>query len=71
VFADAGSVFGYRGPALSSSFALADTQTLRSSVGAGLIWSSPFGPLRVDYAMPLTKASYDITQRLHFGAGGF
>lgn len=71
VFADAGSVFGYGGPALSSSFALADGQTIRSSLGAGLIWSSPFGPLRVDYAMPVTKASYDVTQRLHFGAGPF
>ena len=32
---------------------------VRSSVGAGLIWSSPFGPLRFDFAFPVTKASYD------------
>lgn len=71
VFADAGSVFGYRGPALSSSFAMADFPAIRSSIGAGLIWSSPFGPLRVDYAFPTTKTSYDVTQRLRFGAGPF
>jgi len=71
VFADAGSVFGYGGPALSSSFALADQRTVRSSIGAGLIWGSPFGPLRVDYAFPTTKTSYDVTQRLRFGAGPF
>ncbi|MEA2829395.1 MAG: outer membrane protein insertion porin family, partial [Bradyrhizobium sp.] len=30
-----------------------------------------FGPLTVDYAVPLTKAAYDVVQPLHFGAGGF
>jgi outer membrane protein insertion porin family len=74
-FADAGSLWGYRGatsfPALSQSLTVADTKQIRSSVGAGLIWDSPFGALRVDYAMPVTKAPYDVTQRLHFGAGGF
>jgi outer membrane protein insertion porin family len=44
---------------------------MRSSVGAGLIWGSPFGPIRVDYAMPLSKTSYDVTQRMSFSAGGF
>ena len=32
---------------------------IRSSVGVGLIWDSPFGPLRFDMAFPLTKQSYD------------
>jgi outer membrane protein assembly factor BamA len=30
-----------------------------------------FGPIRVDYAYPISKASYDVTQRLHFGFGAF
>ncbi len=30
---------------------------IRTSVGVGLIWASPFGPLRFDYAIPLTKWS--------------
>jgi outer membrane protein insertion porin family len=30
---------------------------LRSSVGAGLTWASPFGALTVNYAVPLKKAS--------------
>jgi outer membrane protein insertion porin family len=75
VFADAGSVWGYKGqtsfPTLSQSLNVADTHQIRSSIGAGLIWDSPFGPLRVDYAYPTTKAPYDITQRLHFGFGPF
>jgi outer membrane protein insertion porin family len=28
---------------------------LRASVGAGIIWNSPFGPMRFDYAFPLAK----------------
>jgi outer membrane protein insertion porin family len=74
-FADAGSLWGYRGqtsfPALSQSLNVADSRKVRSSVGASLIWDSPFGPLHVDYAVPLSKTNYDITQRLSFGAGGF
>jgi len=72
VFADAGSVWGGGNiPSLSQSFTTGSAGVMRSSFGAGLIWDSPFGPLRVDYAMPVTKTSYDVTQRLSFSAGGF
>ena len=78
VFADAGSVWGYggptslgSGPALSQSLQVADSNFMRSSLGAGLIWDSPFGPLRADYAIPVSKTSYDLTQRFSFSAGGF
>jgi len=46
-----------------------NSMIVRSSVGAGLIWSSPFGPLRFDFAFPLTKASYDRKQWFRFGGG--
>ena len=39
----------------------------RASVGAGLIWASPFGPLRVDYAYPVLKKDTDQTQEFNFG----
>jgi outer membrane protein insertion porin family len=42
---------------------------VRSSVGVGLIWASPFGPLRFDYAVPLTKGAYDRVQEFKFGGG--
>jgi len=71
VFADAGSVWGGSVPALSQSFTVGNAGVMRSSVGAGLIWGSPFGPIRVDYAMPITKTGYDVTQRMSFSAGGF
>jgi outer membrane protein insertion porin family len=74
VFADAGSLWstgaGGAGPALSSTL-VGNSTAVRSSVGAGLVWDSILGPLRVDYAYPLTKADYDVTQRVHFGYGLF
>jgi outer membrane protein insertion porin family len=42
---------------------------VRSSVGVGLIWASPFGPLRFDYAVPLTQGKNDIVQQFKFGGG--
>jgi outer membrane protein insertion porin family len=78
LFADAGSVWGYRGPsslgsgpALAQSLQVASSNSIRSSLGAGLIWDSPFGPIRADYAIPVSKASPDIAQRFRFSAGRF
>lgn len=74
VFADAGSLWGNAanyGPALSQSLQVNNSRAVRSSVGAGLVWDSILGPLRVDYAYPLTKGPVDVTQRLHFGFGMF
>jgi outer membrane protein insertion porin family len=42
---------------------------VRTSVGVGLIWASPFGPLRFDYAVPLTKGQFDRVQQFKFGGG--
>jgi outer membrane protein insertion porin family len=74
-FVDAGSVFRYNGPTTfpgsAQSLQLANSNVLRSSVGAGLSWASPFGALTVTYAAPITKASYDVTQPLGFSASPF
>jgi outer membrane protein insertion porin family len=74
-FVDAGSVFRYSGPTTfpgsAQSLQLANSNVVRSSVGAGLTWASPFGALTVDYAVPLSKAAYDVAQPLRFSAGGF
>ncbi|NOJ49513.1 outer membrane protein assembly factor BamA [Bradyrhizobium archetypum] len=42
---------------------------VRTSVGVGIIWASPFGPLRFDYAVPLTKGQFDRVQEFKFGGG--
>lgn len=43
--------------------------SLRSSVGAGIRWQSPFGPLRADFAWPLSKESSDKTQVFRLSGG--
>ncbi|MGV3633132.1 MAG: outer membrane protein assembly factor BamA [Pseudorhodoplanes sp.] len=71
IYADAGNVWNYKGPTSvpGETMTFADSNLIRTSVGAGLIWDSPFGPLRFDYAIPLTKESYDIVQEFRFGGG--
>jgi outer membrane protein insertion porin family len=73
VFVDAGSVFRYAGPTTfgTQSVQVANNNVMRSSVGVGLTWASPFGALTVNYAEPLTKASYDVVQKLNFTASPF
>jgi outer membrane protein insertion porin family len=80
VFADAGSLFGYKGKrtfdlngngslegagcagfgGLITSVqpecvSVRDNKMVRSSVGASILWNSPLGPLRFDYAWALSK----------------
>jgi len=94
VYADAGSLFDYKGPTswaqtgeVNVAGCTPPTQppnatagtclglqydsgnVVRTSVGVGLIWASPFGPLRFDYAVPLTKGQFDRVQQFKFGGG--
>ncbi len=62
VFADAATLYGNSLPT-----AIGTGMLWRTSVGASLIWASPFGPLRVDYAIPLTRAATDKVQNFNFG----
>ena len=86
-FADAGSVWGYKGPTTYNQsgtpenleVGLGDASMIRASVGMGLIWDSPLGPLRFDLAYPLKKYCAtsvtgggqvcDRTQIFRFGGG--
>ncbi len=71
VFADAGTLFGYEGNTVfpSGTITVADSRAIRSSVGAGLLWTSPFGPIRFDYAVATSKATGDRTQAFRFSGG--
>ncbi len=48
---------------------VSDTAAIRASIGAGIIWQSPFGPLRVEAAYPLLKADYDDAEWFRFSVG--
>jgi outer membrane protein insertion porin family len=78
LFADTGSLWATNASTvpglartLSPAQQIANSQALRASVGASLIWDSMFGPIRVDYAYPVAKQSFDVTQRFQFHAGAF
>ena len=72
VFVDAGSLWDPSQQAVDAvrdegSFIL-DTADVRLSTGFSLIWQSPLGPLRADFAQALLKASWDRTEFFRFGA---
>jgi outer membrane protein insertion porin family len=85
IFADAGSLWNYQGPETwnvtgETLDVGSRNMFIRSSVGVGLIWNSPFGPLRFDYAYPITKwcgttdpvtgiQACDRIQQFRFGGG--
>jgi outer membrane protein insertion porin family len=60
-FIDVGNVFGE-----NEKFKASD---LRASVGVGLSWLSPIGPLRIAAAQPLRKQAGDRIQKLQFQIG--
>ena len=60
-FFDAGGIFGS-----DESIQLSD---LRTSVGVGISWISPVGPLRLAFAKPLNKFDSDKIQTMQFQIG--
>jgi outer membrane protein insertion porin family len=69
VFADAGTLFGADVPTPCPGCSVQDDSSIRTSVGASIIWASPFGSIRADFADAITKATYDQTQIFRLGAG--
>lgn len=94
VFADAGTLFGYKGDTVfdvngnttiegfgptgcvgtgltstvqTECINVRDSKTIRSSVGASLLWSSPLGPIRFDYAVALSKDEGILVNGVRFG----
>lgn len=81
-FADAGTAFGVGDLGATNGFVRCTTQAivngcnyfnddfaLRASVGASLVWQSPLGPLRFDFALPLERRFYDRIQTFRFSGG--
>ena len=74
-FADAGQIREVGDPAIAAFTAAngADatgqltSDSIRASVGGSVLWASPFGPLRVDYAVPIAEESFDDIEEFNFG----
>ncbi|BCM19681.1 outer membrane protein assembly factor BamA [Mesorhizobium sp. J8] len=64
VFADAATLYGNK---LEDVDQGSVGMKWRASVGVGLMWASPFGPIRIDYAIPVKKEPTDKTQEFNFG----
>jgi len=66
VFADAATLYGNGlGPGLEDPATTGSEW--RASVGLGVMWASPFGPIRIDYAIPVKKEKTDDVQEFNFG----
>jgi outer membrane protein insertion porin family len=59
VFFDVGTVRGIDAPTAD----VRDTGSIRATAGVALLWDSPFGPLRFNFATPLRREPFDRPQR--------
>ena len=65
LFSDFGAVTGLD----NSSDNVDDSAAPRLSVGTGLTWRSPLGPIALDFAFPIVKESFDKTEQFRFSFG--
>jgi outer membrane protein insertion porin family len=61
--------FGTLGQLDSTGADIVDQESLRLSVGFGISWRSPMGPLRGDLALPIIKEEYDEKRIFNFSFG--
>ena len=64
-FSDLGSLGGVDG----DTGAVTDTGSLRASVGIGLAWNSPLGPISFDFAKAVLKEEFDDSKLFRFSLG--
>jgi outer membrane protein insertion porin family len=72
LFSDVGSLWSIDRPAAGRPGAnspIDDSSGVRASVGAGLMWRSPFGPIRVSMAKAVVKEEFDRTELFRFQFG--
>ncbi len=63
------SDFGSAGKLKTNGTEVNDTGSVRVSVGTGITWISPFGPIAFDFGIPVVKEDFDEdeTVRVNFG----
>ncbi|SJZ47450.1 Beta-barrel assembly machine subunit BamA [Enhydrobacter aerosaccus] len=65
-FVDVGSLWG---AIQQSGVSILDSSLMRVGTGFGIQWLSPFGPIRIDYTVPLVYQPYDRLQNIRFSFG--
>lgn len=63
------SDFGSAGSPDTNLGSVTDTKSLRASVGVGISWKSPFGPIAIDISKPVLKEDFDDQELLRFDFG--
>ena len=48
---------------------VSDSSAFRASIGAGIVWNSPFGPLKFEYSYPILKQDTDDLKYFNFSIG--
>ena len=46
-----------------------DEISLRASVGTGIVWASPFGPVGMDFGVPILKENFDEVENVRVSFG--
>jgi outer membrane protein insertion porin family len=67
VFTDVGSLWDVDEEDPESK--ILDTESVRASVGVGIAWRSPFGPVRLDFGIPVLKEDFDDEEPFRFSFG--
>ncbi|NRB11079.1 MAG: BamA/TamA family outer membrane protein, partial [Rickettsiaceae bacterium] len=65
LFLDAGALWDVDSKAFDEKKGIHNDKSLRMSTGFGFLWVTKIAPIRVDWAIPLKKKSYDDVQRFH------
>jgi outer membrane protein insertion porin family len=65
IFTDVGAVTGLDDEGTN----IEDTASPRLSVGTGLTWRSPLGPIAIDFAIPILIEEFDEEERFRFSFG--
>jgi outer membrane protein insertion porin family len=68
LFSDNGSVFGVDNVNKGSN-EIIDNKSIRSSYGLSIAWSSPMGPIRLDFSKIAKKEYYDRSENFRFSFG--
>ena len=67
LFAEFGTLTGIDTDLESENFF--DESSIRGSLGFGVSWTTPLGPLRLDFAWPMLKENFDKDETILFSIG--